>query len=66
MQEIYEDVSDVDFLAGLWVSRPIEGGIVSEIGARVLEEQFINTIKSDRHWYERENRPYAFTECKYI
>lgn len=62
---MYENVEDIDLLAGIWVERPINGGYVpSTFYCLVIDQMRRNTV-SDRHWYERPNRPDAFTIRKY-
>ncbi|KAM3956032.1 peroxidase-like [Aphomia sociella] len=61
LKDIYENVEDIDFLAGIWVEKPIKGGSVPSTFYCLVVEQLIRTMTSDRHWYERSNRPYAFT-----
>ncbi|XP_047020292.1 peroxidase-like [Helicoverpa zea] len=60
LKEVYEKVEDIDLLAGIWVEKPIPGGFVpSTFYCLVVEQLRRNTI-SDRHWYERPDRPNAF------
>ncbi|KAJ8731730.1 hypothetical protein PYW08_014460 [Mythimna loreyi] len=62
LAHIFEDVRDVDLMAGLWVSKSIKGGYIPELLADILIDQWYRSVKSDRHWYERDNRPHAFTK----
>ncbi|XP_022816297.1 peroxidase-like [Spodoptera litura] len=61
LSDIYDSVEDIDLLAAMWVEKPIPGGHVPRIFYSILAEQLLRTMKSDRHWYERPNRPHAFT-----
>ncbi|KAJ8733052.1 hypothetical protein PYW07_015651 [Mythimna separata] len=57
----YESVEDIDLLAAIWVERSIKNGRVPYMFYNIVVEQLIRTMQSDRHWYERPNRPHAFT-----
>lgn len=59
--EVYESVEDIDLLAGIWAEIPIEGGHVPPTFYCLVVEQLKRNMYSDRHWYERPNRPNAFT-----
>ncbi|XP_014358646.2 peroxidase-like [Papilio machaon] len=61
LQEAYEHLEDVDFQAGLWLENFIEGGHVPVTFYCIVVEQMLRSMASDRHWYERPNRPNAFT-----
>ncbi|XP_063621662.1 peroxidase-like [Cydia splendana] len=61
LQELYQHVRDIDLLAGTWVEKPIEGGFVPPTFYCIVVDQLIRSMVSDRHWYERPNRPNAFT-----
>ncbi|CAH0700225.1 unnamed protein product [Spodoptera exigua] len=61
LSDIYDSVEDIDLLAAMWVEKPIPGGHVPRMFYSILAEQLLRTMKSDRHWYERPNRPHAFT-----
>ncbi|XP_063890539.1 peroxidase-like isoform X2 [Helicoverpa armigera] len=60
MQDLYEDVRDIDLIAGLWVEKKMEGGHMPLLLAKIINENVLRSIRSDRHWYERPNRPFAF------
>ncbi|XP_063890362.1 peroxidase-like [Helicoverpa armigera] len=64
LQDLYEDVRDIDLIAGLWVTKKMEGGHIPLLLAKFLNDNILRSIKSDRHWYERPNRPYAFSEAQ--
>ncbi|CAK1604587.1 unnamed protein product [Parnassius mnemosyne] len=61
LKEVYENVEDIDLMAGIWLEKLIEGGNVPPTLYCIVVEQFLRAIASDRHWYERPNRPNAFT-----
>ncbi|XP_052750505.1 peroxidase-like [Galleria mellonella] len=61
LKEIYEHVEDIDLLAGIWMEKLIKGGSVPSTFYCLVVEQLIRNMISDRHWYERSNRPNAFT-----
>ncbi|XP_072949861.1 peroxidase-like [Epargyreus clarus] len=61
LKEMYEHVDDIDLLAGVWVEKLIPGGYVPETFYFMTVEQLLRIVRSDRHWYERPNRPHAFT-----
>ena len=64
MKDVYEDVRDIDLMAGLWSERILEEGQIPQTLACLLKDSILKTIKGDRHWYERRNRPHAFTHGK--
>lgn len=53
-------MEDIDLMAGIWLERPVEGGVVPSTLYCVVVEQLRRSLVSDRHWYERPNRPNAF------
>lgn len=59
-------MEDIDLMAGIWLERPVKGGVVPSTLYCVVVEQLRRSLVSDRHWYERPNRPNAFTpgSCK--
>ncbi|VVC94203.1 unnamed protein product [Leptidea sinapis] len=61
LREKYTDVEDIDLIVGLWLERPISGGYVPPTLYCISVVQLVRTIASDRHWYERPNRPNAFS-----
>ncbi|KAJ8731726.1 hypothetical protein PYW08_014456 [Mythimna loreyi] len=61
LREVYEKVEDIDLLAGVWVEKLIPGGFVPPTFYCLVVEQLKRNMISDRHWYERPNRPNAFT-----
>lgn len=64
LREVYEKVEDIDLLAGVWVEKPIPGGFVPPTFYCLVIEQLKRNTASDRHWYERAERPNAFTYGK--
>ncbi|XP_004925926.1 peroxidase [Bombyx mori] len=61
LKDLYEDVEDMDLLAGIWVERRIKGGFVPPTFYCLVVEQLVRNIVSDRHWYESSKRPNAFS-----
>lgn len=61
LKQVYENLEDIDLIAGIWLEKLIDGGHVPATLYCVVIEQLLRTIASDRHWYERPNRPNAFT-----
>ncbi|XP_063821405.1 peroxidase-like [Ostrinia nubilalis] len=61
IKDKYKNVEDIDLMAGLWTELPAEGSFLPKTLQCIMEEQFIRFIVSDRHWFERPNRPHAFT-----
>ncbi|XP_023939640.2 peroxidase-like [Bicyclus anynana] len=61
LKELYYDVKDIDLMAGMWVERPISRGRVPATLYCLNVDQLRRSIVSDRHWYERQHRPNAFT-----
>ncbi|KAH9639751.1 hypothetical protein HF086_014509 [Spodoptera exigua] len=61
LKQLYKDVTDIDLLAGIWVEKKKENSHVPPTFYCLVKEQLERSIVSDRHWYERESRPNAFT-----
>ncbi|XP_041976205.1 peroxidase-like [Aricia agestis] len=61
LREKYKNVEDIELMAGIWMEKHISGGRIPGTLACIMIEQMRRTIVSDRHWYERPNRPNAFT-----
>ncbi|CAH2106935.1 unnamed protein product [Euphydryas editha] len=61
LKEKYKHVEDIDLMAGIWLERPVKDGFVPVTLYCVVVEQLRRSVVSDRHWYERPNRPNAFT-----
>ncbi|CAG9115921.1 unnamed protein product [Plutella xylostella] len=64
LQRIYDHPSDVDVQAGIWSENYIEGGFAPHTYFCFVVQQMYQTVVSDRHWYERKNRPNAFSEVQ--
>ncbi|KAI8429285.1 hypothetical protein MSG28_007786 [Choristoneura fumiferana] len=62
LKDLYRNVNDIDLMAGIWLEQPVFGGFAPPTFYCVVVEQLLRSIKSDRHWYERPNRPHAFTK----
>lgn len=65
LKEQYEHVDDIDLIVGIWAEKAIKGGFVPPTFYCLVVEQLIRNMVSDRHWYERQNRPHAFTMGKF-
>ncbi|KAI5643979.1 peroxidase domain-containing protein [Phthorimaea operculella] len=61
LKELYKNVEDIDLLAGMWVEKFIEGGVVPPTFYCLVVDQLQRNLAVDRHFYERPNRPNAFT-----
>ncbi|KAJ8733045.1 hypothetical protein PYW07_015644 [Mythimna separata] len=62
LKSVYDHPRDVDLIAGEWCAKNMKGGNIPLITANIMNDNTLRAMKSDRHWYECENRPYAFTE----
>ncbi|XP_050342820.1 peroxidase-like [Nymphalis io] len=62
LKEKYKHIEDIDLMAGIWLEKHVRGGFVPVTLYCVVVEQMIRSMASDRHWYERPNRPNAFTQ----
>ncbi|XP_060801166.1 peroxidase-like [Amyelois transitella] len=60
LKDVYEDVDDIDLMVGVWLEKLVPGGRVPTTFYCIIVEQLVRTVVSDRHWYERTNRPHAF------
>ncbi|KAJ0179665.1 hypothetical protein K1T71_004256 [Dendrolimus kikuchii] len=61
MQEVYEDVEDVDALVGIWTEIFEDDVFVWPSLAKLIKWELLYQSKSDRFFFERPNRPNAFT-----
>lgn len=61
LQEMYHSVKDIDLTTGLWSESIKEGTSVPHTFHCLVTKMLKRTVVSDRHWYERSNRPNAFT-----
>ncbi|XP_022824810.1 peroxidase-like [Spodoptera litura] len=64
LKYLYGDVKDIDLIVGLWIEKTMEGGHIPPTFANIINDNVMRALKSDRHWYERPNRPDAFTEAQ--
>ncbi|KAJ8733042.1 hypothetical protein PYW07_015641 [Mythimna separata] len=64
LEELYEDVEDIDLMVGLWCSKMMKGGHIPELLAYILNDAWYRSVSSNRHWYECDERPHAFTEAQ--
>ncbi|KAL0840028.1 hypothetical protein ABMA28_015353 [Loxostege sticticalis] len=60
LKEKYKHVEDIDLIVGLWLELPAEGSLLPKTLQCLMIEQHVRFLVSDRHWYERPNRPHAF------
>ncbi|KAG6457888.1 hypothetical protein O3G_MSEX010546 [Manduca sexta] len=61
LRRIYEDPWDIELMAGVWAENLMEGAWVPPTAHCIISHQLKRFVVTDRHWYERPNRPYAFT-----
>lgn len=61
LKSAYEDVEDIDLIAGIWLEKLIPGGHVPQTFFCLVVEQLLRNVMADRHWYENSERPNAFT-----
>ncbi|KAI5643978.1 peroxidase domain-containing protein [Phthorimaea operculella] len=61
LKEVYKHVEDIDLIAGMWVEKFVEGGFVPPTFYCLIVDQLHRNMAVDRHFYERPNRPNAFT-----
>ena len=52
-------VDDVELLVGALLERPVEGGVLGETVAAIVEEQFRRARAGDRFWFESADAPLA-------
>ncbi|KAJ2946835.1 hypothetical protein O0L34_g16163 [Tuta absoluta] len=64
LKDAYDHIEDIDLLAGMWLERSIEGGHVPLTFYCLIAYHLRHNVISDRHWYERPNRPNAFTRTQ--
>ncbi|XP_022816299.1 peroxidase-like protein 3 [Spodoptera litura] len=57
----YENVADIELLVGIWNEVVMKGGHLPPTMACLMNDHILKIIQADRHWYERQNRPHAFT-----
>ncbi|XP_049866581.1 peroxidase-like [Pectinophora gossypiella] len=61
LKDVYEHIEDIDLLAGIWLEKPLKDGYVPPTFYCLVVDNLLHNMVSDRHWYERPNRPNAFT-----
>lgn len=66
LKRTYESVEDIDLIAGLWAEKLQHDGLVPPTFYCLIKDQMLRTVKSDRHWFERDTRPNAFTGGKHF
>lgn len=66
LKEIYKNVEDIDLTAGIWVEKYAKGSTLPHTVHCLFVEQLTRNIVADRHWYERQDRPDAFSYGKPI
>lgn len=65
LKELYECADDVELMSGIGLENFIEGGYVPDTVAFFIFTQLKQSIKHDRFWYERADRPHPFTRGKH-
>ncbi|CAH2987737.1 unnamed protein product [Chilo suppressalis] len=61
IQMLYEDVDDVEVMAGLLAERPMGAGVVGPTHACIIADQMLRWRRADRFWYEHSAHPAALT-----
>ncbi|CAH0626860.1 unnamed protein product [Chrysodeixis includens] len=64
LKDVYKSVEDIDLLAAIWLEKPLNGGFAPPTFYCLVIEQLRRNMVSDRHWYERPNRPNAYTAAQ--
>ena len=52
LTQIYNSVDDLDLIVGIFAEDSVPGGVLGELGAKIVEETFRNLRDGDRFWYE--------------
>ena len=52
LQQAYRNVNEIDLWVGVVCERSAPGGILGELGSRIVAETFKNIRDGDRFWYE--------------
>ncbi|CAG9789464.1 unnamed protein product [Diatraea saccharalis] len=64
MQLVYEEVEDIELMAGI-ISEDVMGeGVVGPMHACIIVDQLLRWRRADRFWYENSVHPGAFTPGK--
>ncbi|CAL4059485.1 unnamed protein product, partial [Meganyctiphanes norvegica] len=62
LRTLFHDVADVDIFSGVVSERPLDGALVGPTAACLLALQFKVLRQTDRHWYENDLPPSAFSK----
>jgi peroxidase len=52
LKKLYPRISNIDLWVGILGEKSIEGGVIGELAALIISEQFKRTRDGDRFWYE--------------
>ena len=52
LKEVYGSPDNCDLWIGIISEDPVEGGVVGELGAKIIGDQFYRLRKADRFYYE--------------
>ncbi|CAG9789466.1 unnamed protein product [Diatraea saccharalis] len=64
LQMLYEDIDDVELMAGILSEEPMGDGVVGETHTCIIVDQLLRWRRADRFWYENTVHPGAFTPGK--
>lgn len=54
LEDFYKDVNKVDPWVGILNEKSLDGGILGEVGARIVGQNFRRLRDGDRFWYQRD------------